>query len=130
MRLGAAVRLCAGALLLAGCPDSSGPVAGELVVSIEGPAVRAAMLRVVGEQSAIALAPAVSAQLHVGVAGEDTAIVVLVAPRGSVLPSGDVFRLSVPDVNRLSAYSVTTLQAAGAGYQLLAASSLIPVITR
>lgn len=122
--------MLAGVIALAACGDGAGPVPGGLQVQLSGPTTKAVMLRVVGPQNGIA--PAGGAQIRVEPDGVDTAIVILVAPSGSNLPSGTVATLAVSDVNALPRYTVTVLQAAAPApaYTMLGAGLVSATVIR
>lgn len=100
---------------LAGCGDSSGPVAGELEIRLVSPNAddRAILFQVVGAQTGVTAA-AGQRVFATSLPGDTTRIVV-VAPAGGVL-SGAVARLRVTDTRRAGSYAATLTQVAAADY--------------
>lgn len=110
------------AAVVAGCPgEGTGPVGGELVVSLDGPASssRAIMFRLVGAQTAVTAPAGSGYSIFSAGLGGDTARVAVVGPSGSGLAVGPLVRLAVPDVRRVGAYSATVSEVAGHSYTLL-----------
>ncbi|MBI4541669.1 MAG: hypothetical protein HY705_01430 [Gemmatimonadetes bacterium] len=110
------------AAVVAGCPgENTGPVGGELVVSLDGPASssRAIMFRLVGAQTAVTAPTGSGYSIFTAGLGGDTARVAVVGPSGSGLAVGPLVRLAVPDVRRVSAYAATVSEVVAHSYTLL-----------
>jgi len=109
----------AAALMLAGCGESSGPTAGDLVVSVNvATPARAVLLRIVGP-AAVVSAPSGSALRVLSATVGDTTRAAVIAPAGATLGPGALVRLAVPDTRVASQYSVVAEQASGSSNQLV-----------
>jgi hypothetical protein len=126
-RLGAVLA----AALAVACSDSTGPTAGELVVTLAGATPpRAVQFRLVGPAEAF-VAPAGSGIIvYAATVAGDTQAVAVVAPTGSALAPGPIVRVLVPDIGQASRYKATVLQAAGSSYALVSATGYSLTVTR
>jgi hypothetical protein len=107
------------ALLAAGCSDSSGPVAGDLLVSLAGaPPARAVSFRLVGPRTAVGAPSGASYLVYPARLQADTMDVVVVATQGATLSTGPIARVAVPDVRRVHAYVAIVVEVAGPTYAL------------
>jgi hypothetical protein len=107
------------ALLAAGCSDSSGPRAGDLVVSLAGaPQARAVSFRLVGARSLVGAPSGTSYLVYSSRLQSDTMDVIVVATQGATLATGPIARVAVPDVARVRAYSAVVVEVAGPTYAL------------
>lgn len=111
--------LVLGALLAAGCSEPSGPVAGDLVVSLVGAAkARAVSFRLVGPRTAVGAPSGASYLVYPSRLQADTMDVVVVATQGATLSAGPIARVAVPDVRRVGAYVAIVGEVAGPTYAL------------
>jgi len=107
------------AVLALGCSEPSGPVAGDLVVSLtgSGPA-RAVRFRLVGSRTAVGAPGGTTYRVYAAQPLADTMHVIVVAPPGTTLATGPVARVAVPDVRQVGAYVAIVDEVAGATYAL------------
>jgi hypothetical protein len=106
------------AVLALGCSEPSGPVAGDLVVSLAGALqVRAVKFRVVGPRTAVGPG-GTGYRVYAANLLADTMHVIVVAPLGTTLGPGPIARVSVPDVRRVGAYVAIVDEVAGPTYAL------------
>ncbi len=107
------------AVLALGCSEPSGPVAGDLVVSLagSGPA-RAVRFRLVGTRTAVGAPGGTSYRVYAANLLADTMHVIVVAPPGTTLATGPIARVAVPDVRRVGAYVAIVDEVAGPTYAL------------
>jgi len=107
------------AVLALGCSEPSGPVAGDLVVSLAGAAqARAVSFRLVGPRSAVGAPGGTSYLVYPAQLQADTMHLIVVAPLGTTLGPGPIARVSVPDVRRVGAYVAIVDEVAGPTYAL------------
>lgn len=107
------------------CEDTTGPVAGELTVRIEGPAAAAYLLTVTGDSIAEPVAANAGHRIDSHVSGRTMRAAVI----GSVA-SGPLLRFSVPDVNKSGDYTVTLNEVAAADNTLEPTSAYTLTITK
>ena len=106
------------AVLALGCSEPSGPVAGDLTVSLAGALeARAVKFRLVGPRTAVGPG-GTGYRVYVANLLADTMHVIVVAPLGTTLGPGPIARVSVLDVRRVGAYVAIVDEVAGPTYAL------------
>lgn len=106
------------AVLALGCSEPSGPVAGDLIVSLTGALqARAVKFRLVGPRTAVGPS-GTGYRVYAANLLADTMYVIVVAPLGTTLGPGPIARVSVPDVRRVGAYVAIVDEVAGPTYAL------------
>lgn len=111
--------LGAAAVLALGCSEPSGPVAGDLIVSLAGALqARAVKFRLVGPRTAVGAPGGTTYRVYAAQPLADTMHVIVVAPPGTTLGPGPIARVSVPDVRRVDAYVAIVGEVAGPTYAL------------
>jgi hypothetical protein len=110
--------LVVAAALALGCSEPSGPVAGDLIVSLTGALqARAVKFRLVGPRTAVGPG-GTGYRVYTANLLADTMHVIVVAPQGTTLATGPVGRVAVPDVRQVGAYVAIVDEVAGPTYAL------------
>ncbi len=110
--------LSGGALALAACSSSEGPVAGELEVRLTTPNTddRAILFRLAGRESGVAVPSGSAYRVLVSPGLGDTVRVLVMAPQGSALAAGAVARVTVPDTRQVASYAAQLVDVASTTY--------------
>jgi hypothetical protein len=120
MRRALAVGVCV-VVALAGCRSDQGPLAGELSVRLTTPHVgdRAVTFVVTGRLHGVTAASGSAYRIFADTSADgDTAQVVVVAPAGGGLVTGEVARVRVDDTRQFRRYAARVLQIAASNYFL------------
>ena len=107
------------AAAVAGCGGHEGPVSGELSVRLTSPrnGDRAMLFRVVGPQRGVTPAAGSSYRVFADTSAVgDTTWIVVIAPVGTGLASGEIIRLAVNDVRKAGSYRTAVSDIAAADY--------------
>lgn len=121
------------AITAAGCRGEQGPVAGELAVRLASPrnSDRAVVFLVAGKVNAVTAPPGSAYRVFADSSSRgDTARVVVVAPPGSGVASGEIARLRVSDTRQVLHYAARVASLADATYQLADTTGVAVTVVR
>lgn len=117
MRHRIALGALAVALLAAGCGESTGPTAGNLVVVLAGTTpARAVLFRLVGQQTSVTASGATNYRVFSTPLGGDTTRVAVIAAAGATLAPGPIVTIAVANTRIAGQYSAVVAEAAAPSY--------------
>ena len=118
------------ALVVSACSGSESPTPGNLAVRNSAvTSARAVMVKVAGPVVAVAAPSGTGYHVFgkaVGASG-DTTMIIVVAPKGTTLGTGDLATIQVPDTHKAGSYTVTAIQASNASNALVAGGFTLSV---